>query len=181
MSPCLLRFDSKRPNSNQHGWLMHHCLTFTADGVGVQRQPSGPVPPQLIAERGGPPADVLVGCCLQVECHPLPGQPAEAPHPGRGWGLQAVPHQQLQHPVPLQVELGPVELLRGLDAGRDEARAAAAGPHRHRGQAGREAEAQGTFGIQPVQGALGAVEGDLLHAALLLGQTTVGRKEDGDE
>lgn len=73
-----------------------------------------------------------------------------------------------------------MEMLRGLDAGCDEARAAAAGPHRHRGQSGREGEAQGSFGIQPVQGALGAVEGDLLHAALLLGQTTEGGKEERD-
>lgn len=119
---------------------------------------------------------------LQEQGHPLPGQAAEAAHPRRRGGAQPVTHQQLQDPVPLQVELGPVELLWGLDTGGDEAgAAAAAGPHGYGGQARWEAEAKGPFRVEPVQGALRAVEGDLLHTALLLWQTTVGRtqREDG--
>lgn len=156
-------------------WL----LTFVADGVGVQGQAGGPVAPQLVPEGCDPPADVLVRRGLQEQSHFLSRQTAEAAHPGRGRRLQPVPDQELQDAVLLQVELGPVELLRGFDAGRDEARAAAAaaGPQGHRGQARGQAEAQGSFGVQPVQGALRAVQGDLLHAALLLGQTTV--EQDG--
>lgn len=116
-------------------------------------------------------------CSLQEEGHPLPRQAAEAAHPRRGGGFQAVSYQELEDPISLQVELGSVELLRGLDAGSDEPRAAAAGAHHHGGQARRQGEAQGSFGIKPVQCALGAVERDLLHAALLLGQTAVSRRK----
>lgn len=152
-------------------WL-ETWLTFHIDGLRVQWQVSCPVPPQLIVEWGDPPADVLVGCSLQEESHPLPRKPAEAADPRWWGGPQPVPHQELQNPVSFQVQLGSVELLRGLDARRDEAGAAAAGPYGHRGQAGWEANAQGPFGIEPVQPALRTVQGDLLHAALLLGQPT---------
>lgn len=107
----------------------------------VQWQVSCPVPPQLIVKWGDPPADVLVGCSLQEESHPLPRKTAEAADPRWWGGLQPVPHQELQNPVSFQVQLGSVELLRGLDARRDEAGAAAAGPYGHRGQAGWEANA----------------------------------------
>lgn len=120
-----------------------------------------------------------MGCRLQEQSQPLPRQPAEAAHPRRWGRLDPVPDQELQEPVSLQVQLRPVELVRGLNAGSDEARAAAAGPHRRRGQAGREGQAQGTFGVEPVQSALRAVQGDLLHTALLLRQTTV--RETGEE
>lgn len=147
-------------------------LTFHIDGLRVQRQVSGPVSPQLIVEWGDPPADVLVGGSLQEESHPLPRKPAEAANPRWWGGLQPVPYQELQNPISFQVQLGSMEFLRGLDTRRDEARAAAAGAHGHRGQPWWEADTQGPFGIEPVQPALRAVQGDLLHTALLLGQPT---------
>lgn len=120
-----------------------------------------------------------MGRGLEEEGYLLAGQAAEAAHPGWGRRLQTVPYQELQDPVSLQVELGPVEVLGGLDAGRDQARAASPGPHCRRGQPGGQGEAERPLRIEPVQSTLRTVEGDLLHTALLLGQTTVGWKDGG--
>jgi len=142
------------------------ALTFSGEAGGGQRRAGHPVAPQLVAEGGDAAADVAVRGGLQEESHLLPGQPAEAADAGPG-GLR---QQQLQHPLPLQVELSPPEGAGGFDAGGDVPGAPVLGSRGGGGQAGGQAEAKGPHGVQPFQRALGAVQGELLYAAGLLRQ-----------
>lgn len=124
---------------------------------------------QLVLEGCDFSADVPLRHCLDEERPVLDAETVHSP-----LGLIFLTEQQPQFAQPVQVDVGPAGLFRGLDADGEK--------RRRWGQCvWPQVDDDGPCGVKPLQEPLGAAEIHLFHipSVSLMGQPTT-RKEKGD-